>query len=54
MLRLGEIILAIYSLVILLAFISVDIKQLKKNKNTGWLTVMFIPIVILLINIVYK
>ncbi|WP_162266078.1 hypothetical protein [Clostridium botulinum] len=50
----GEIILAIYSLVILLAFISVDIKQLKKNKNAGWLTVMFIPIVILLINIVYK
>ncbi|ACQ53047.1 conserved hypothetical protein [Clostridium botulinum Ba4 str. 657] len=46
--------LAIYSLIILLAFIGVDIKQLKKNKNAGWLTVMFIPIVILLINIVYK
>ncbi|EKN40097.1 hypothetical protein CFSAN001627_21934 [Clostridium botulinum CFSAN001627] len=54
MLRLGEIMLAIYSLIILLAFIGVDIKQLKKNKNAGWLTVMFIPIVILLINIVYK
>lgn len=54
MLRVGEIILAIYSLVILLAFIGVDIKQLKKIKDTGWLTVIFIPIIIFLLNIIWR
>jgi len=54
MLRLGEIILAIYSLVILLAFIGVDIKQLKKVKDNGWLTVIFIPIIIFLLNIIWR
>lgn len=33
MLRIGEVILAIYSLVILLAFIGVDIKQLKRLRT---------------------
>lgn len=54
MLRVGEVILAIYSLIILLTFIGVDIKQLKRNKNAGWLTVMFIPIVIFLLNIICR
>ncbi|WP_202630139.1 hypothetical protein [Clostridium botulinum] len=54
MLRIGEIILAIYSLVILLAFIGVDIRQLKKIKDTGWLTVIFIPIIIFLLNIIWR
>ncbi|WP_460299905.1 hypothetical protein [Clostridium botulinum] len=54
MLRIGEVILAIYSLIILLAFIGVDIKQLKKIKDTGWLTVMFIPTIIFLLNIIWR
>ncbi|EJP6471405.1 hypothetical protein NHI66_000654 [Clostridium botulinum] len=54
MLRMGEVILAIYSLIILVTFIGVDIKQLKRNKNAGWLTVMFIPIVIFLLNIIWR
>ncbi|HDK7167203.1 TPA: hypothetical protein PTV44_001037 [Clostridium botulinum] len=54
MLRSGEIILTIYSLIILVAFIGVYIKQLKKNKDAGWLTVMFIPIVIFLLNIICR
>lgn len=54
MLRIGEIILAIYSLIILLAFIDVDIKQLKKVKDNGWLTVIFIPIIIFLLNIIWR
>ncbi|MGJ8754772.1 hypothetical protein [Clostridium botulinum] len=54
MLRVGEIILAIYSLIILLAFISVDIKYLKKIKDNDWLTVISVPIVIFLINIIWR
>ncbi|MGO5072388.1 hypothetical protein ACTQ4K_00305 [Clostridium sporogenes] len=54
MLRIGEVILAIYSLIILLTLIGVDIKQLKKNKEAGWLTVMFIPTIIFLLNIIWR
>ncbi|HBJ2612623.1 TPA: hypothetical protein LA742_001049 [Clostridium botulinum] len=54
MLRIGEVILAIYSLIILLAFIGVDIKYLKKIKDNGWLIVMFIPTIIFLLNIIWR
>ncbi|MDU4598164.1 MAG: hypothetical protein E6Y49_09425 [Clostridium sporogenes] len=54
MLRIGEVILAIYSLIILLAFIGIDFKQLKKDKEAGWLTVMFIPTIIFLLNIIWR
>lgn len=54
MLRVGEIILAIYSLIILVTFIGIDLKQLKKNKEAGWLTAMFIPTIIFLLNIIWR
>lgn len=54
MLRIGEVILATYSLIVLLSFIIMDLKGIKKNKYSDWLTVIYTPTIILLLNIIWR
>ncbi|MBD5642733.1 hypothetical protein HYH96_02330 [Clostridium botulinum] len=50
----GQVITAIYSLLVITAIVVTDLKGAIKNKNEGWITVFLIPVFILLINIVWR
>jgi len=50
----GELILAIYSLIIVLFLIIVDLKGVKKFKYAGCLSIIFTPTIIFLINIIWN